>query len=210
MWQRAIQVVQKNQKLLQKTSTLLDTKSMLKNSKYKGDPARMQAFYQYQTLALKMKEYAQNVADIKEMFELAEEEKDNEVMEDCRNQLDSVVVELDALEISLLLNATSSCHSNCYVEIMAGAGGKDSNDWVKMLMDMYVKFTVLEHLKCKVVSINETEEGGLRNVVLEIVGTSAFGYCSVEAGVHKLVRISPFDSQVGNSFYNLFINVNNI
>jgi peptide chain release factor 2 len=84
--------------------------------------------------------------------------------------------------------------NSCFLSINAGAGGTESCDWVSMLLRMYQRWATKHHWKCEVVDILEGEVAGVRNVTLYIDGAYAYGYAKAEKGVHRLVRISPFDS----------------
>ena len=83
---------------------------------------------------------------------------------------------------------------NCFLEIHAGAGGTEAQDWVTMLLDMYEKFCDKNNYKYEIISSQDGEEAGLKSVLIKISGENAFGYLEGESGVHRLVRISPFDS----------------
>ena len=97
------------------------------------------------------------------------------------------------LELSTFLNGKYD-NLNCYLEIHSGAGGTEAQDWVSMLLDMYEKYCDKYDYKYEVISSQDGEEAGLKSVFIKICGENAFGYLKNESGVHRLVRISPFDS----------------
>src|SRR6185503_8439163 len=85
--------------------------------------------------------------------------------------------------------------ANAIVEIHPGAGGTESQDWAEMLMRMYVRWAERHHFKVETIDYQAAEEAGLKSVTLGITGPNAYGYLRAERGVHRLVRISPFDAQ---------------
>ena len=131
-----------------------------------------------------------NVNTLKEMLELDLGENEiNEIV----NELNKVEDELSELKLSTFLNGKFDSN-NCYIEIHSGAGGTESNDWANMLFRMYTRFFEKNDYKYEVISKNEGEEVGIKGVVLLVKGYYPFGYLKGETGVHRLVRISPFDS----------------
>jgi len=120
-------------------------------------------------------------ADI-ELIELVEE---NEI-----NELSEII---DKLELETYLSGQYD-GLNCFLEIHAGAGGTESCDWSEMLLRMYQRFCEKNGYKYEEISSQEGEEAGLKSVMIKITGFNAFGYLKYESGVHRLVRISPFDS----------------
>ena len=101
--------------------------------------------------------------------------------------------EVEELEIDTLLNGEYD-HSNCYLEIHPGAGGTESCDWASMLLRMYQRFLEKNNYQVKIIDYQDGEEAGIKSVTLHIQGDYAYGYLKVENGVHRLVRISPFDA----------------
>ena len=101
--------------------------------------------------------------------------------------------QVQELEIDTLLNGEYD-GNNCYLEIHPGAGGTESCDWASMLLRMYERFLEKNNFTYKIIDYQEGEEAGIKSVTLHIVGDYAYGYLKNESGVHRLVRISPFDS----------------
>jgi len=101
--------------------------------------------------------------------------------------------EIEKLEINTLLGGEYD-ECNCYLEIHPGAGGTESCDWASMLERMYQRYSSLNDFKCEVLDEQKGEEAGIKSVTLHIKGSYAYGYLKCERGVHRLVRISPFDS----------------
>ena len=115
---------------------------------------------------------------------------DEEVSND---DIDCIKDEVEELEIDTLLNGEYD-QSNCYLEIHPGAGGTESCDWASMLLRMYQRFLEKNNYQVKVIDYQDGEEAGIKSVTLHIQGDYAYGYLRCENGVHRLVRISPFDS----------------
>ena len=131
-----------------------------------------------------------NINILNEMIELELSEDD---LENIIAEINKIESELDSLKLSTFLNGEFDS-SNAYVEIHSGAGGTESNDWANMLYRMYVRFFERNDYKYEVISKNDGEEVGIKGVVLKVFGYYPFGYLKGETGVHRLVRISPFDS----------------
>ena len=100
---------------------------------------------------------------------------------------------MDELEIDTLLNGEYD-EANCYLEIHPGAGGTESCDWASMLLRMYQRFLEKNNYQVKIIDYQDGEEAGIKSVTLQIEGEYAYGYLKTENGVHRLVRISPFDA----------------
>lgn len=128
-----------------------------------------------------------------EIIDLLKIEDDLETKEMLENSATSIGEDLDALEIELLLSLPYDSH-NAIVEIHSGAGGTEANDWVLMLYRMYLRFFEKKGYKVEVLSETKGDEAGFKNVSLIVRGTNAYGYLKNEHGVHRLIRISPFDS----------------
>mgnify|MGYP005774914681 FL=1 len=109
------------------------------------------------------------------------------------DDIDCIKDEVEELEIDTLLNGEYD-QSNCYLEIHPGAGGTESCDWASMLLRMYQRFLEKNNYQVKVIDYQDGEEAGIKSVTLHIQGDYAYGYLRCENGVHRLVRISPFDS----------------
>ncbi len=105
----------------------------------------------------------------------------------------SVNKKLEELETETLLNEEYD-NSDCYIEIHPGAGGTESCDWASMLERMYLKFCDKQNFKYEILDEQKGEEAGIKSVTILVKGTHAYGYLKNESGVHRLVRISPFDS----------------
>lgn len=131
--------------------------------------------------------------DAQVLLELAAEEKDEASALEAENSLLPIEGDLSKLELARMLSGESD-RSNCFIEINAGAGGTDSMDWAAMLMRMYTRFAEARGWTVDLDDFVAGEEAGMKNVSLTISGEYAYGYMKAEVGVHRLVRISPFDA----------------
>ena len=129
----------------------------------------------------------------KEMLELLEIEPSEEIQEELEKDLNHLKNEIEELEIATLLNGEYD-GSDCYLEIHPGAGGTESCDWASMLLRMYERFCDKQNFQHEIMEYEDGEEAGLKSVTVHIKGDYAYGYLKCERGVHRLVRISPFDS----------------
>jgi len=133
------------------------------------------------------------IADVNALLELSEEAKDEGMEPELNAEIQFVRKELDELEIRHLLSARNdSC--NAILTIHSGAGGTEAQDWAEMLMRMYTRWGERHNYKVYLADQLDGDVAGVKSVTLEIVGKFAFGYLKSENGVHRLVRISPFDS----------------
>ncbi|MBG89222.1 MAG: peptide chain release factor 2 [Verrucomicrobiales bacterium] len=138
----------------------------------------------------------QRVEDLKVLVELgeAEEEADQPpVLEEAKAEAEAIATALDDLELQLWLNGAHD-KANCILSINAGAGGTESCDWADMLLRMYQRWAEKRGWSIEVSEMTEGEVAGIKSATLIIKGEMAFGYTKAERGVHRLVRISPFDS----------------
>ena len=128
-----------------------------------------------------------------ELLDLAIEEKDSGTADDVRREMDKIQNSLNSLEFKLTLSGKYD-HRDAIVALHAGAGGVDSQDWASMLTRMYIKWSERRGYKAEVLDRSYGEEAGIKSVVLQITGDFAYGHLRSEKGVHRLVRLSPFDN----------------
>lgn len=141
-----------------------------------------------------VEDVTRSVTDMEELFELAESEDDKRTFEQLEAQLGEVTRKCEKIELQGLLSGANDS-KNCYFSIHAGAGGTESCDWADMLLRMYMKYFDSAGFKYEQLDSTPGEEAGIRSITLRVQGAFAFGKLSCEVGVHRLVRISPFDSQ---------------
>lgn len=131
------------------------------------------------------------IGDLDELIEMAAE--DEEMLAEVSNMVTDLQKELDQLELVSFLSGELD-HNNAYFSIHAGAGGTESCDWASILMRMYRRYFERCGWKDEVLDLQPGEEAGIKSVTLKVTGEFAYGYLKAERGVHRLVRISPFDS----------------
>ncbi|MBU1241042.1 peptide chain release factor 2 [Myxococcota bacterium] len=127
------------------------------------------------------------------LLSMAQEEDDEEAMEDGYKELLAVKIKVDKLELQEMLSGEMDTQ-NALLAINAGAGGVDSMDWAEMLQRMYLRYCVRHNFKVSIVELSDGAEAGISSCTLLIEGDYAYGYLKSETGVHRLVRMSPFDS----------------
>ena len=133
------------------------------------------------------------VAETAELMSLAEEEEDAQLEVGIQSEIDKIASELDGLELELAFRGEYD-ERNAILSIHAGAGGTESQDWAEMLMRMYLRWAERRGYKAEVFDVSPGEEAGIKSAVIEINGSYAVGYLKSERGVHRLVRLSPFDA----------------
>lgn len=132
--------------------------------------------------------------DISMLVELAEDDKDEKMQAEITKSISETEEQLSALELKTVMNGKFDSH-NAILGIHAGAGGVESCDWAQMLLRMYNRWAQRKEYKWRILDMLHGEEAGIKNVTVLITGDYAYGYLKAESGVHRLVRISPFDSQ---------------
>ena len=133
------------------------------------------------------------VADQVGLIELGEAEGDAGVVTEAENALKALRAEAERRQTETMLSGEAD-GNDAYVEIHAGAGGTESQDWAEMLMRMYTRWAEQSGYKVQILEIHDGEEAGIKSATLQVSGPSAYGWLKTESGVHRLVRISPFDS----------------
>jgi peptide chain release factor 2 len=146
------------------------------------------------------------LADLTELYSLSGGDEDSEDMKEIVFSIEQMVVELDKFEMTTLLSGPDDAR-NAILTIHPGAGGTESQDWADMLFRMYNRWAETKGFKVALLDYLAGEEAGLKSATLEITGEFAFGYLKAESGVHRLVRISPFDanSRRHTSFVSVFV-----
>ena len=134
-----------------------------------------------------------DVADALELIALAEADGDAAMVAEAIASLRAMAEEAKRREIESLLSGEAD-GNDCYVEINSGAGGTEAQDWAEMLMRMYTRWAEKHGYKVQLMEESEGEQAGIKSATLQISGPTAYGWLKTEAGVHRLVRISPFDA----------------
>ena len=133
------------------------------------------------------------IGDLEALHELGAEADDADTLAEAAAAAERLSGEMDSLELRMMLSGPHDA-GDCYCSIHAGAGGTESCDWAEMLLRMYLRYCERAGLSAREIDRVEGEEAGIRSVTLHVSGPYAYGYLSCERGVHRLVRISPYDS----------------
>ncbi len=131
--------------------------------------------------------------DFIDLYELANNENNESVKKEILNNFEDLLLKTKKNEIKCFLSKETDSF-NCYLEIHAGAGGTESQDWAEMLRRMYMKWAGSKNFKNLLISEHKGEEAGLKSSTIKIEGEYVYGFLKSESGIHRLVRISPFDS----------------
>ena len=139
------------------------------------------------------KKLGQELKDASEYLELGAAENDESVVADAAKQADALDRKLRKAELERMLSGPAD-HANAIVHIKPGAGGTDAKDWASMLMRMYLRWAERRGYKTEIIDFQDGDEAGIDGVTITVAGESAFGYLRSEIGVHRLVRMSPFNA----------------
>jgi len=140
-----------------------------------------------------VKSLTQALEDNLELIAMGEEEGDDSIVTEAEDALRSMCGEVKARQVETLLSGEADTNDT-YLEIHAGAGGTESQDWASMLLRMYTRWAERRRFKVEVLEVHEGEEAGIKSATVLIKGHNAYGWMKTESGVHRLVRISPYDS----------------
>jgi peptide chain release factor 2 len=153
-----------------------------------------------------MDSLSSRIVGARELDELLQLESDPAMEKDLDAEVQRIVEELDAFELKSLLRGKDDMR-DAQVEISAGAGGTEAQDWASMLLRLYTRWAERKGFALEMLDLSEGEEAGIKGAVMEIKGAYAYGFLRPESGVHRLVRISPFDSQARRhtSFASVFV-----
>ncbi len=136
--------------------------------------------------------FSQGIADASELLDMALVEGDEGVVEEVNREVEALSTRVAALETRLMLSGPYDDH-DVIMSFTAGAGGVDAQDWAEMLLRMYLRWAERRGFKTEVLDYTEGEEAGIKSASIEIRGADAYGFTRGEKGVHRLVRLSPFD-----------------
>ncbi len=127
------------------------------------------------------------------LLEMSIEAQDDASFDECKSELAKIEPDLEKLELKTMLNGDSDLNS-AYISINSGAGGTEAQDWAQMLFRMYVRYAEAHRFKAEVMELTDGEGAGIKSATIHVEGPYAYGFLKGESGVHRLVRISPFDS----------------
>lgn len=147
-----------------------------------------------------------DLADMAELFEMGKEENDDSTLEAVIADTAEIQKVIEGLEFRRMFNNPMD-PNNCFIDIQAGAGGTEAQDWASMLLRQYVRYCERKGFKVEIMEESEGEVAGIKTATLKVEGDYAYGHLRTETGVHRLVRKSPFDSANGRhtSFTSLFV-----
>jgi peptide chain release factor 2 len=140
------------------------------------------------------RDYAQRLEDSVTLIELAEAEEDSKALAEAERELAALQKETAKAQLNSLLSGEADAN-DCYLQVNAGAGGTEAQDWAEMLLRMYLRWADQRGYKVEYLEESAGEEAGIKSASIQIKGHNAYGWLKTESGVHRLVRISPFDSQ---------------
>jgi peptide chain release factor 2 len=152
------------------------------------------------------KKLKESIDDIEILFDLAREESDDQTIEEIEKDLDRLKSSVRDAELKLMLGSPQDV-MNTIMTIHAGAGGTEAQDWAEMLLRMYLRWAERKGFSTTIIDYQPGDEAGLKSVSMTIEGDYAYGYAKAEIGIHRLVRISPFDSGARRhtSFASVFV-----
>jgi peptide chain release factor 2 len=147
----------------------------------------------YDEIILSFKNSEHDIKNLKDLYNLGLEENNLEIINDCNIKANDILLNIKKNEINCFLSGEND-DLNIYLEIHAGAGGTESQDWAEMLRRMYLKWFDKKSFKYEIISEHKGDEAGIKSSTLKVTGDYLYGLLKNESGVHRLVRISPFDS----------------
>ncbi len=140
-----------------------------------------------------VRQFEAAIRDNTELIEMGEAEGDAEIVKDAEAALNETLQAARTAQVETLLSGEADAN-DCYLEIHAGAGGTESQDWASMLLRMYTRWAERRKFKVETMEIHDGEEAGIKSATIKVSGHNAYGWMKTESGVHRLVRISPYDS----------------
>jgi peptide chain release factor 2 len=175
-----------------------------------NDNEKAQEVLKERTLLQKLVEDWQSAAngleDVQVLIELGEEDEDEEALAEVREMLPALEKSVGRMEFARMLSGEHDAN-NAIVSINAGAGGTEAQDWAEILLRMYLRYCERKGFKAEITEYHPGDEAGTKGVTITVTGDYAFGYLKAEKGIHRLVRISPFDSNARRhtSFCSVFV-----
>ena len=179
-----------NKKLKELEKTLLSENFWKDKSKVKKTVKEKKI---YEDILNSFKSSTNEVKNLRDLYNLALDEKNDEILKDCDDKIEQLLKQIKKNEINCFLSGEND-DLNIYLEIHAGAGGTESQDWADMLRRMYLKWFDKKKFQYEIISEHKGEEAGIKSSTLRVNGDYLYGLMRGESGVHRLVRISPFDS----------------
>jgi peptide chain release factor 2 len=191
-----------------KSERLDEVNRELENPKIWNDPGKAQALGKERSVLNKVvgtvKKIEAGLADVKELLELAREEQDAGVAQSIVKDLDKLEAGLSELEFQRMFSKEMD-PNNAFVDIQAGSGGTEAQDWAEMLLRMYLRWGEERGFETELIEVSEGDVAGIKSATIRFAGEYAYGWLRTETGVHRLVRKSPFDA--GNRRHTSFASV---
>lgn len=180
-----------------KTERLEEVEQELESASVWDNPERAQALgkerAELEGVVSMMNKLTQQLADIKDLWELALAEKDESTMKAVEEDVHAARKKIENLEFQRMFSGKmDNCH--CYVDIQSGSGGTEAQDWAQMLLRMYLRWAEKHGFQCEMMDNSPGEVAGIKGATFRVEGEYAYGWLRTETGVHRLVRKSPFDS----------------
>ena len=179
-----------------KAEKLEELSQALEDPKVWDDAERAQALGRDKKAAegvvLTLRTFSQQLADTRELFDLARGENDDDTLGSVENDIDKLEELVAGLEFRRMF-ANPLDPNNCFIDIQSGAGGTEAQDWAAMLLRMYLRYCERKGYAVEVLEQSDGEVAGIKTATLKINGDYAYGYLRTESGIHRLVRKSPFD-----------------
>ena len=140
-----------------------------------------------------IKELDQGIEDVEGLIELAVEAEDEETFNEAQQEANQLEEKLALLEFRRMFSGPHDA-ADCYVDLQAGSGGTEAQDWTEMLLRMYLRWAESKGFKTELIEVSDGDVAGLKSATIRVSGEYAFGWLRTETGIHRLVRKSPFDS----------------
>ncbi|WP_155995108.1 peptide chain release factor 2 [Thioalkalivibrio sp. HL-Eb18] len=191
-----------------KEERLEEVQRELENPDIWNDPDRAQALgkerAQLENIVVNIREIGTQLDDSRDLLEMAEADDDAETASAVEADVEALTARVEALEFRRMFSGEMD-EANAYLDIQAGSGGTEAQDWANILLRMYLRWAEAHGFKTEIIELSEGEVAGIKSATVRIEGEYAFGWLRTETGVHRLVRKSPFDS--GNRRHTSFASV---
>ncbi|VVD92345.1 peptide chain release factor 2 [Pandoraea anhela] len=193
-----------------KQARLIEVNKELEDPNIWNDAKRAQALGKEKkaldSVVTNLTELDAGISDTQELFDMAREEGDEDSLLALESDTQGLEARVGDMEFRRMFNNPAD-PNNCFIDIQAGAGGTEANDWAGMLLRQYLRYCERKGFKAEVLEVSDGDVAGIKSASLKVTGDYAYGYLRTETGVHRLVRKSPFDSSGGRhtSFASLFV-----
>ncbi len=181
----------------EKRDRLEEVSRELENPNIWSDPENAQALgrerARLESIITTLNALESGLVDAAEMLELAIEEQEQEIVDSVTDDLGKMQVKVETLEFQRMFSGDMD-ENSCFLDIQAGSGGTEAQDWAEMLLRMYLRWAERRGWKTDLIEVSSGDIAGIKSATIQITGDYAYGWCRTETGVHRLVRKSPFDS----------------